>query len=240
MAFTVEHFHQLTQLLSERPEWRAELRRILLTDEILEMPRVLSALAAAQQRTDEVLQRLGARLEELAEAQGRTEARLEELAEAQRRTETRVETLTREVGDLKGILLESQHRDRPFQHFRGIVLKARTVPIEELAAMTDAAVAEERLSEAEAEEIELADAVVRGRDRRTRENLHLVVESSWGVGEDDVRRAARRAALLANTGAATRPVAAGKWATPEAHSSADELDVWLVVNGHALAPGDRG
>ncbi len=240
MAFTVEHFHQLTQLLSERPEWRAELRRILLTDEILEMPNVLGALAAAQQRTGEVLQRLEARLEELAEAQGRTEARLEELAEAQKRTETRVETLTREVGDLKGILLESQHRDRPFQHFRGIVLKARTVPIEQLAAMTDAAVAEERLSEAEAEEIELADAVVRGRDRGTRENLHLVVESSWGIGEDDVRRAARRAALLANTGAASRPVAAGKWATPEAHSSADELDVWLVVNGHALAPGDRG
>lgn len=105
--------------------------------------------------------------------------------------------------------------------------------------MTDAAVAEERLSEAEAEEIELADAVMRGHDRATRENLHLVVESSWGIGEDDVRRAARRAALLVNTGAATRPVAAGKWATPEAHSSADELDVWLVVNGHALAPGDR-
>ncbi len=268
MAFTVEHFHQLTQLLSERPEWRAELRRILLTDEILEMPGVLGALATAQQGREEGLRRLGARLEELAEAQRRTEARLEELAEAQRRTEarleglaeaqrrtearleelaeaqrrteTRVETLTREVGDLKGILLESQHRDRPFQHFRGIVLKARTVPIEELAALTDAAVAEERLSEAEAEEIELADAVVRGRDRRTRENLHLVFESSWGIGEDDVRRAARRAALLANTGAATRPVAAGRWATPEAHSSADELDVWLVVNGHALAPGDRG
>ncbi|MCY3904706.1 MAG: hypothetical protein OXF55_04350 [Caldilineaceae bacterium] len=254
MAFTAEDFQQLTQLLDERPEWRAELRRILLTDEILEMPRVLGVLAAAQQRTEDGLQRLGARvdslaeaqkrtearLEELAEAQKRTEARLEELAEAQKRTETRLETLTRDVGDLKGILLEVQHRDRPFQHFRSIVLKARTVPIEELSDATDYAVAKGRLTEGEAEEIELADAVVRGRDRKTRELVHLVVESSWGVGEDDVKRAARRAALLAGTGMATRPVAAGRWATPEAHSSADELDVWLVVNGHALAPGDRG
>ena len=241
-------------MLDERPEWRAALRRILLTDEILEMPRVLGVLAAAQQRTEDGLQRLGARvdslaeaqkrtearLEELAEAQKRTEARLEELAEAQKRTEARLETLSRDVGDLKGILLEIQHRDRPSHHFRRIILKARTVPIEELSELADSAVAKGRLTEGEAEEIELADAVIRGRDRKTREWLHLVVESSWGIGEDDVRRAARRAALLAGTGAAARPVAAGRWATPEAHSSADALEVWLVVNGHALAPGDRG
>lgn len=240
MAFTAEDFQQLTQLLDERPEWRAALRRILLTDEILEMPRVLGVLAAAQQRTEDGLQRLGARVDSLAEAQKRTEARLAELAEALQRTETRLETLSRDVGDLKEIFLEIQHRDRPFQHFRSIVLKARTVPIEELSELADSAVAKGRLTEGEAEEIELADAVIRGRDRKTREWLHLVVESSWGIGEDDVRRAARRAALLAGTGAAARPVAAGRWATPEAHSSADELEVWLVVNGHALAPGDRG
>jgi len=151
-----------------------------------------------------------------------------------------METLSRDVGDLKGILLETQHRDRPFQHFRSIVFKARTLPIEELSELADSAVAKGRLTDGEAEEIELADAVIRGRDRKTRQLLHLVVESSWGVGEVDVKRAARRAALLARAGVATRPVAAGRWATPEAHSSADELEVWLVVNGHALAPGDRG
>jgi len=59
MAFTVEDFHQLTQLLYERPEWRAELRRILLEDEILEMPRVLGALEAMQRRTVDCLQRMG-------------------------------------------------------------------------------------------------------------------------------------------------------------------------------------
>jgi len=180
------------------------------------------------------------RVDALIEAQKRTEACLDSLVEAQQRTVTRLETVIGEVCDLKEILLESQHRDRPSHHFRRIVLKARTVPIEELSHATDSAVAKGRLTEGEAEEIELADAVVRGRDRKTRELVHLVVESSWGVGEDEVKRAARRAALLAGTGMATRPVAAGRWATPEAHSSADELKVWLVVNGHALAPGDRG
>ena len=55
MAFTVEHFHELTRLLYERPEWRAELRSILLTEEILNMPRMLSELTATQQRTEERL-----------------------------------------------------------------------------------------------------------------------------------------------------------------------------------------
>ncbi len=328
MAFTVEHFHELTRLLYERPEWRAELRSILLTEEILNMPRLLSELTAAQQRTEESLQRLEARVEQLAEAQQRTEeglqrlevsvdqlaaaqqrteeglqrlearvdqlaaaqqrteeglqrlearvdqlaaaqqrteeglqrlearvdqlaaaqqrteeslqrleTRVEQLAAAQQRTETRLEALTNNVGDLKGILLESQHRDRPYQHFRGIVLKARTVTIDELGLLTDAALEKALLTEAEAEDIELADAVVKGRDRQTRQPLHLVIESSWGIGVGAVKRAARRAALLAKTGTVARPVAAGKWAAPDAHSTADELKVWLVINGHALAPG---
>ena len=286
MAFTVEHFHELTRLLYERPEWRAELRSILLTEEILDMPRMLSELTAAQQRTEEGLQRLEVSVDQLAAAQQRTEeglqrlearvdklvsaqqrteeglqrlevsvdqlaaaqqrteeglqrleARVDNLVSAQQRTETRLEALTNNVGDLKGILLESQHRDRPYQHFRGIVLKARTVTIDELGLLTDAALEKALLTEAEAEDIELADAVVKGRDRQTRQPLHLVIESSWGIGVGDVKRAARRAALLAKTGTVARPVAAGKWAAPDAHSTADELKVWLVINGHALAPG---
>ena len=244
MAFTVEHFHELTRLLYERPEWRAELRSILLTEEILNMPRMLSELTATQQRTEEGLQRLEVSVDQLAAAQQRTEeglqrleARVDKLISTQQRTETRLEALTNNVGDLKGILLESQHRDRPYQHFRGIVLKARTVTIDELGLLTDAALEKALLTEAEAEDIELADAVVKGRDRQTRQPLHLVIESSWGIGVGDVKRAARRAVLLAKTGTVARPVAAGKWAAPDAHSTADELKVWLVINGHSLAPG---
>ena len=144
-----------------------------------------------------------------------------------------------DVAELKETTPEGKQRDRPFQYLRGIVLKARTAAIDELSHLTAAAVAEKWLTEAEPEEKELADAIVPGRDRQTRELLHLLVESSWGIGEDDVRPAARRAALLANTGKTTRPVAAGRWATPEAHISASELKVLLEVNGHVLAPGNR-
>jgi len=121
MPFGVEDFLDLTRLLQERPEWRAELRRWVLTDELLSLPQAVQGLAEAQRRTEERVEELAEaqrrteeRVEELAEAQRRTEERVEELAEAQRRTEERVEelaeaqrrteeqlaTLTQQVADL--------------------------------------------------------------------------------------------------------------------------------------------
>ena len=169
-------------------------------------------------------------MEELAAGQQRIEERLDPI-------ETDLQAIKNDLGESKELALEQRHWNRPFQYFRGIVLKARTLTIEELRLLTDAAVENALLTEDEAEEIKLADVVVRGRDRQTRERLHLVVDSSGGIGEGDVTRAARRAALLTISGTAARPVAAGNWATSKAHSAAQERDVWLVINGHALAPG---
>ena len=41
MAFTVEDYRDLVQLLSERPEWRSELRQLLFSDELLILPETL-------------------------------------------------------------------------------------------------------------------------------------------------------------------------------------------------------
>ncbi|MFN3412868.1 MAG: hypothetical protein ACK42L_02280, partial [Thermoanaerobaculum sp.] len=120
MATTLD-FHELVRALIDHPEWREELRRLLLTDEILRLPHLLhelgeevrrlgeaqkqteeqvkalatevQRLAEAQRRTDQRLEELSAEVKLLAEAQRRTEQRVEELAEAQRRTEQRVEEL---------------------------------------------------------------------------------------------------------------------------------------------------
>ncbi|MBI3245673.1 MAG: hypothetical protein HYZ50_04095 [Deltaproteobacteria bacterium] len=117
MPFAVEDFHDLIRLLEERPEWQADLRRLVLTNELLSMPEQLAALraemeqsfrrmAAAQTRTDE-------RLAELVIAQTRTDehlatlvTRVEGLTVAQTRTDERLAALTVRVGELT----ESQAR----------------------------------------------------------------------------------------------------------------------------------
>lgn len=121
-------FRQWVDALYQHPEWREELRRIVLTDEILELPALVretaksvqelvevqkrteqrvEELAAAQQRSEERLTRLELAVAELAAAQQRTEQRVDELAKAQQRTQAWVRELAqaqRKLGKAVGAL----------------------------------------------------------------------------------------------------------------------------------------
>ena len=76
MAFSVEEFQDLIRLLQERPEWRADLRRLVLTDELLALPELVRELVQAQQRTEVRVGRLEEALITLTEAQQRIESRV--------------------------------------------------------------------------------------------------------------------------------------------------------------------
>jgi ferritin-like metal-binding protein YciE len=65
MAFTVRDFRDLVELLEQHPEWRAELRRLVLTEELLALPQVVRELVEAQQRTEQRLEQTEQRLERL-------------------------------------------------------------------------------------------------------------------------------------------------------------------------------
>ncbi|MCS6910058.1 MAG: hypothetical protein NZM11_05745, partial [Anaerolineales bacterium] len=93
MAFEVQDFLDLVTLLQQRPEWREELRRLVLTQEILELPKVLRELAEAQKRTEQ-------RVEELAEAQKRSEERLSGVEERLSGVEERLTRLEQIVTEL--------------------------------------------------------------------------------------------------------------------------------------------
>ena len=101
MPFNVEDFQDLIRLLQERPEWRADLRRLVLSDELLALPELVRELVQAQQRTEVRLGRLEEALVALAEAQQRTEVRVGRLEEAQQRTEVRVGRLEESMESLR-------------------------------------------------------------------------------------------------------------------------------------------
>jgi hypothetical protein len=58
MPFSVEEFRDLIRLLEERPEWRADLRRLVLTDELLGLPSIVREPTEAQRRSEERLCRV--------------------------------------------------------------------------------------------------------------------------------------------------------------------------------------
>ncbi|PWH18738.1 MAG: hypothetical protein DDG59_05415 [Anaerolineae bacterium] len=86
-------FRQWIDALYRHPEWREELRRVVLTEEILELPKLV-------QETAEIVHETAAIVRELVEAQKRTERRMEELAEAQKRADQRMDQLSEAVQSL--------------------------------------------------------------------------------------------------------------------------------------------
>ena len=162
MPFTVEDFFDLARLLEQRPEWGAELRRLLLPDEVLSLPQTVQALARQVQALTEEMRAL-------AEAQRRIEEQIAALTEAQTALTSdvqlltkRVDSLSQDVGYLKGITLELRYRDRAPAYFRRLARRLRVLPAHELDTLLDEAVQAGKLAETEADEIMEADIVVRG------------------------------------------------------------------------------
>ncbi|MCS6924443.1 MAG: hypothetical protein NZ578_00945 [Candidatus Binatia bacterium] len=260
----IKDFHDVIRLLEEHPEWRAELRRLILTDELLALPQRIdrlseqvAALAEAQARTEarvaelaEAQARTDARVTALVEAQARTEARVAELAEAQARTEAQVALLTNrvdvlaqvqqrlldDIGTLKGRDLERTYQEKAAVFFDSIVQEPRVLPFAEIRPLLDDAVRRGVLSAEERRELIRTDLFVQGRHPDTGEAMYLVVEVSWSVYSTDVERAATRAALLRKLDVPVVAVVAGMGIMPEAHREATNRGVWQMIDGTAVPP----
>jgi len=236
MPFTVADFSDLVQLLKRQPEWRAELRRLLLTEELLSLPQTVQALAEAQRRTEEQLATLTQRVDGLAEQMATLTRRIDSLTQDVQLMVRRVDSLGQDIGDLKGIGLEFRYQRLAYAYFQRLLRRIYVLSPAELSTMLEDAIDEGKLSYSDMEEIIRADLVVRGQRREDGAEAYLVVELSWGVGPDDVERAAQRAKLLAQLGTPTIPVAAGKAITAETADMARRLGTWLVMDGCAISP----
>ena len=223
-------------------------------------------LAGAQRRTEERVDRLEEAVAQLIEAQRRMEERLEQLTEAQRRTEEhlaqltarvdrlaermqrmerrqdrleeRVSELIVEVGKLKGFHQEYLYNQRPAYYSR-LLRKARILSPDAYMEILEQATEEGHITEEEAIDASLADVVVRGRWRWNHGDgalTYLVVEVSWSLSEDDVVRAARRAAILGKAGYRVCAVVAGAHIPSDVQKLMPQHDVWGLLDGLVIPP----
>ncbi len=205
MAFDVQNYKEFIRFLTEHPEWRSELRQLLLMDELVELREAIHSLTKAQQRTEERVERLVeaqarteervGRLEEamerLAEAQARTEERVgrleeavERLVEAQRRTEERVGRLEEAVERLAEAQARTEERVEALAE-----AQRRT---EERVGRLEEAV--ERLAEAQRRTEERVEALVEAQ-RRTEERVGRLEEAVERLAEAQARTEGQLAAL---------------------------------------------
>ncbi len=125
MAFTIQDFEDLVRLMEEKPEWRARMRPLILTDELLQLPNLVRQLAESVQRlseefaayrqlTDQRFAETNQRIAELAEAQRRTEQRLQQLSEEfaayRLLTDQRFAETNQQIAELVGVMREMLRR----------------------------------------------------------------------------------------------------------------------------------
>lgn len=246
MAFTVDDFQDLLRLLEQRPEWRAELRRHILPDELLELPAVIRQLAKAQSRTDQQLAILTTRVEQLAARVDQLAVHLEQLAARVDQLAARIDRLAdtqealaerfdqherRNAIDfqiIKNDQLTRRLADRPGL-FREVIDNPRALTPAEADRWLNELVDREQLNRAEYRQLLWADLLVRG--EREGQTGYLVVEVSWTVGLRDVDRAQRRASLLRRIGIPTWPAVVGHRVSDRARDRLQQEPVVHVIPG---------
>ncbi len=206
------------------------MRKLLLSEELLQVPETIKHILAIQEKTGEYLESLTKRLDTLtARINSLTEqvqvltqrtARVDSLAEqVQILTErmdslvqqfeilvSRVETMDNTIARLKRYYLEQTYSTRAYSYFGSIIRKVQRVDISAIEETLEL-----NLSNEEFKDLILLDLLVKGRMRLIEgDEVWLAVEVSSTIDENDVERAVRRASFLKKASFKVLPVVAGE------------------------------
>ncbi len=203
----VRTFQDVLRILRQRPEWLEELRRLILTEELLRLPQ---------------------RFEQMEKRFGRMEKRVDKMERDIEVLKQDVAVLKQDVAALKGSDFERTIRERAPAYLGRLIRRCRTVSFEALAEWLEDAVDRGLISEEEKNDALLVDLVARGRVRSGREVV-LAVEASVKVDVEDVERASKRAEVLRRgLEAEVIGVVIGRERTERAEEKAEELDVVVI------------
>jgi hypothetical protein len=256
MPFELRDFQDLIRLLREHPDWREELRALLLTQELLSLPvlvrelaetvahladrmdqltQTVAHLAEEQRRLAEGLQQLTEEQRRLTEGQRQlTEGQrqltggLQQLTEEQRRLTEGQQRLEVQMGEMRGWALEQRYRTRAAAYFGRFLRQVHPVDVGRLANTL-----RERLEEGELTGVLLADLILTGRPPTPAgpAAIWVVLEVSTTVDRRDVERAQRRAELLRQARYPAVAVVGRTEATAGARQAASEAGVALLLDG---------
>jgi chromosome segregation ATPase len=173
-------------------------------------------LAEGQDRLIERQDRLTVEQNRLAEGQDRLIERQDRLTEGQNRISGQLNNLMGSDYERRAARVVLRRLKRHFNIDPSEILRSSAVPGNPdvsnlLSRVVDAGI----VSEDEAEDLELADIIVRGQDPGGA-TVHVVAEVSITIHEEDIKRASRRAGVLESaTGGTTHAVVVGESASPD-------------------------
>ncbi|MGC8966312.1 MAG: hypothetical protein ACP5KO_05935 [Caldimicrobium sp.] len=189
--------------LKNHPEWAEELRRVLLTEELLNLPK----------KFDEFVEKEFKPLKIDVETLKRE-----------------VEALKNDVAYLKGEVLELKVRSNIGAFIGKLIAKAKVIDGGELADQLYEAVEKNLITEEEADYALKVDVLAQGYLRKdSKKNVLIAVEVSYVIDKKDVERVFKRAEIISRAyQKECIPMVLGKRATKGALKRAEEIPVLLI------------
>ena len=223
-TYKIETFEDLIKALRERPEWLEELRRLILTEELLALPQKFQNFV--EQEFKPLKQKVD-RIEEDVEILKQDVAILKQDVAILKQE---VKVLKDDVADLKGDNFERKVREKAPAYFGRLIRKCKTISFEDLADYLEEAAEKRIITEEEKDSALNIDVVVTG-FLKTDKDKKVVLAGEVSIKADkvDVERAYERANVIGKAlGLSAIAVVIGKETTEGAIKRADELGVVLI------------
>ena len=214
---TINTFEDILEAMERNPAFRDAMRRHVLAEGQAELSASVARLTEGQARLTEGQAELSASVAKLTEGQAELHASVARLAEGQAELSASVARLmeeqvrlTRGQGRMSGELSNLTGSNYERRASRVVLRRLKRLfnidPSEiirsdavldnpEISILMGRAIDAGIVSEDEAEDMELADIIIRGQDPDAA-TVYAVVETSVTVHGDDIERASRRAAIL--------------------------------------------
>ena len=215
MALSSEDKERLLSYLRTDQGFREEVRREVLTAELLSLPERFAALVDEVHTLTGSVDALTARVDALTARVDALTARVDAFVEA---TDRRLGSLERQVtrladdyGDLRGLILEQQVRHNPGYYLHKYARRVHVMSIDQLLDEPETPA----LSEEEQDVLARTDVLARGVSRESGRAVLLVVEAVWRPYSGDVEREVSRRDVLASKGVETLAIIVSKRAATE-------------------------
>jgi len=229
--YEIHTFEDLLNVLKAEPMWLEELRKLILTSDLLKLPErfeefVQKDFKELKERVDGIEHEmigLKDRVEKIDERLTKVESDVEVLKED-------VRTLKNDVAELKGSDFERKVRENAPAYLGKLIRKCKVLDKAIIADQLDEALDAGRITEEEREEALSVDLVAEGYLRvEPQKKVLVVAEVSVKADKVDVERAHKRSKLVEKAfGMPTIPAVIGKKYTAGAKNKAKELQIYLA------------
>ncbi|MCC6063627.1 MAG: hypothetical protein LM570_03750 [Thermocrinis sp.] len=208
--YKISSFADLMQALMENPEWLEELRKMILTQELLELPRKFENF---RHRMEERFDTLEKRVQEVKKKVDAIERKLD-----------------KDVWPLKGMWLEMKVKDNILSFFSEYLLDARAIDQEKINKDLFLAMEKGTISKEERIDALRLDLIIEGTLLNTGEPVLVAVEVSYTIDDFNVQRAINRAKILEKAlGKKVLPVVVGYKITKKAQNIIEKEGVLKIV-----------